>query len=84
MLQNYLTSGASNPDRHLLYLLDSRIDILVNNSGKAVDLPFEQQTLKHWESLVNLKGLGKFFLTQQPFLVSLLEGRESLISPVPR
>lgn len=40
------------------------IDILVNNAGKAVDLPFEQQTLEHWESLVNLNGRGTFLLTQ--------------------
>ena len=40
------------------------IDILVNDAGKAVDLPFEQQTLEHWESLVNLNGRGTFLLTQ--------------------
>ncbi|KAJ6134667.1 hypothetical protein N7523_000989 [Penicillium sp. IBT 18751x] len=41
-----------------------KIDILVNNAGKAVDLPLEQRTLEHWESLVNLNGRGTFLLTQ--------------------
>jgi NAD(P)-dependent dehydrogenase (short-subunit alcohol dehydrogenase family) len=40
------------------------IDILVNNSGKAVDLPFEEQTLEHWENLVNLNSRGTLLLTQ--------------------
>ena len=40
------------------------IDILVNNAGKAVDLPFEEQSLEHWEELVNLNGRGTFLLTQ--------------------
>ncbi|CAG7982775.1 unnamed protein product [Penicillium salamii] len=40
------------------------IDILVNNAGKAVDLPFEEHTLEHWENLVNLNGRGTFLLTQ--------------------
>ncbi|KAB8228843.1 hypothetical protein BDV23DRAFT_167448 [Aspergillus alliaceus] len=40
------------------------IDILVNNAGKTVDLPFEEQTLEHWETLVNVNGRGTFLLTQ--------------------
>ncbi|OQE17787.1 hypothetical protein PENFLA_c023G00699 [Penicillium flavigenum] len=40
------------------------IDILVNNAGKAVDLPFEEQTLEHWENLVNLNSRGTLLLTQ--------------------
>ncbi|KAJ6189975.1 hypothetical protein N7519_004883 [Penicillium mononematosum] len=40
------------------------IDILLNNVGKAVDLPFEEQTLEHWGDLVNLNGRGTFLLTQ--------------------
>lgn len=41
-----------------------KIDILVNNAGIAVNLPFEEQTLAHWDSLVNLNCRGTFLLTQ--------------------
>ncbi|KAK1767555.1 hypothetical protein QBC33DRAFT_587026 [Phialemonium atrogriseum] len=42
-----------------------RIDILVNNAALAINLPFEEQTMEHWDSLVNLNGRGTFLLTQQ-------------------
>ncbi|KXL45388.1 hypothetical protein M433DRAFT_154470 [Acidomyces richmondensis BFW] len=42
-----------------------RIDILVNNAAIAINLPFEEQTLEHWDSLVNLNGRGTFLLTQE-------------------
>ncbi|KUJ14265.1 short chain dehydrogenase [Mollisia scopiformis] len=41
-----------------------KIDILVNNAGLAVNLPFEEQTLDHWDKLVNLNCRGTFLLTQ--------------------
>ncbi|KPM42962.1 hypothetical protein AK830_g3652 [Neonectria ditissima] len=41
-----------------------RVDILVNSAALAVNLPFEEQTLAHWDSLVNLNGRGPFLLTQ--------------------
>jgi NAD(P)-dependent dehydrogenase (short-subunit alcohol dehydrogenase family) len=41
-----------------------QIDILVNNAAVAVNLPFSQQTLEHWDRLVNLNGRGTFLLTQ--------------------
>lgn len=41
-----------------------RIDIVVNNAAVAVNLPFEEQTLAHWDSLVNLNARGTFLLTQ--------------------
>jgi NAD(P)-dependent dehydrogenase (short-subunit alcohol dehydrogenase family) len=41
-----------------------KIDILINNAGIAVNLPLEQQTLEHWDQLVNLNGRGTFLLTQ--------------------
>jgi NAD(P)-dependent dehydrogenase (short-subunit alcohol dehydrogenase family) len=41
-----------------------KIDILVNNAGIAVNLPFEEQTLEHWDSVVNLNCRGTFLLTQ--------------------
>lgn len=41
-----------------------KIDILVNNAALAINLPFEEQTLEHWDSLVNLNGRGTFLLTQ--------------------
>ncbi|KAK1637439.1 hypothetical protein BDP81DRAFT_317713 [Colletotrichum phormii] len=46
------------------------IDILVNNAAIAINLPFEEQTIDHWDSLVNLNGRGTFLLTQQalPYL----------------
>ncbi|KAL5347822.1 hypothetical protein ACLOAV_007232 [Pseudogymnoascus australis] len=39
------------------------IDILVNNAAIAVNLPLEEQTMEHWDSLVNLNGRGTFLLT---------------------
>ncbi|EPE04044.1 short chain type dehydrogenase [Ophiostoma piceae UAMH 11346] len=42
-----------------------RIDILVNNVALAVNLPFEEQTLDHWDQLVNLNCRGTFLLTQK-------------------
>ncbi|KAN0090113.1 short chain type dehydrogenase [Hyaloscypha variabilis] len=41
-----------------------KIDILVNNAGIAVNLPFEEQTLEHWDALLNLNCRGTFLLTQ--------------------
>ena len=41
-----------------------KIDILVNNAAIAVNLPLEEQTIQHWDSLVNLNGRGTFLLTQ--------------------
>ncbi|RYP29687.1 hypothetical protein DL767_006639 [Monosporascus sp. MG133] len=40
------------------------IDILVNNAALAINLPFEEQTMEHWDSLVNLNSRGTFLLTQ--------------------
>ncbi|KAL3470513.1 hypothetical protein BJX99DRAFT_267421 [Aspergillus californicus] len=40
------------------------IDILVNNAGAAVDLALEEQTLEHWDRLVNLNSRGVFLLTK--------------------
>ena len=41
-----------------------RIDIVVNNAALAVNLPLEEQTIEHWDRLVNLNGRGTFLLTQ--------------------
>ena len=41
-----------------------RLDIVVNNAGIGINLPLEQQTLEHWDSLVNLNTRGPFLLTQ--------------------
>ncbi|KAI1498594.1 hypothetical protein F5X99DRAFT_392780 [Biscogniauxia marginata] len=41
-----------------------KVDILVNNAAIAINIPFEEQTLEHWDSLVNLNGRGTFLLTQ--------------------
>ena len=43
---------------------NGQIDILVNNAALAINLPFEEQTLAHWDTLVNLNGRGVFLLTQ--------------------
>ena len=40
------------------------VDILVNNAALAVNLPLEEQTLDHWDTLVNLNGRGPFLLTK--------------------
>ncbi|KIX00396.1 uncharacterized protein Z518_10535 [Rhinocladiella mackenziei CBS 650.93] len=42
-----------------------KVDILVNNAAVAVNLPLEEQTLEHWDSLVNLNGRGVFLLTKE-------------------
>jgi NAD(P)-dependent dehydrogenase (short-subunit alcohol dehydrogenase family) len=42
----------------------SKIDILINNAALAVNLPLEEQTLTHWDTLVNLNGRGTFLATQ--------------------
>lgn len=54
-----------------------KVDILVNNAGVAVNLPFSQQTLEHWDHLVNLNGRGPFLLTQAtlPYLPKRGGGR---------
>jgi NAD(P)-dependent dehydrogenase (short-subunit alcohol dehydrogenase family) len=41
-----------------------KIDILINNAGIAINLPFEEQTLEHWDSLLNLNCRATFLLTQ--------------------
>jgi NAD(P)-dependent dehydrogenase (short-subunit alcohol dehydrogenase family) len=41
-----------------------RIDIVVNNTGLAVNKPLEEQTMNDWDMLVNLNGRGTFLLTQ--------------------
>lgn len=41
-----------------------KIDILINNAALAINLPFEDQTMEDWDSLVNLNGRGTFLLTQ--------------------
>ncbi|KAH7022108.1 hypothetical protein EDB80DRAFT_694050 [Ilyonectria destructans] len=41
-----------------------RVDILVNSAALAVNLPLEEQTLAHWDSLVNLNARGPFLMTQ--------------------
>lgn len=41
-----------------------KVDILVNNAALAVNLPLEDHTLEHWDTLVNLNGRGTFLLTQ--------------------
>lgn len=41
-----------------------RLDIVVNNAALAVNLPLEEQTLDHWDRLVNLNARGTFLLTQ--------------------
>lgn len=52
------------------FLIDSavaeygKLDVVVNNAALAINLPFEEQTLEHWDKLVNLNGRGVFLLTQ--------------------
>ncbi|GME33959.1 putative short chain type dehydrogenase protein [Neofusicoccum parvum] len=41
-----------------------RLDIVVNNAAVAINLPLEEQTLAHWDALVNLNARGTFLLTQ--------------------
>lgn len=47
-----------------------KVDILVNNAGVAINLPLEEQTLTHWDQLVNINGRGTFLLTKEvlPYL----------------
>lgn len=41
-----------------------RIDVLINNAGVAINAPFEEQTMEHWDRIVNLNARGTFLLTQ--------------------
>jgi len=41
-----------------------RIDILINNAGRAVNMAFDKTSPELWDSLVNLNARGTFFLTQ--------------------
>lgn len=59
----------------------NRIDIVVNNAALAVNLPFEEQTLEHWDRLVNLNGRGTFLLTQAA-LRHLTKGSGRIVSIV--
>ncbi|KAI0477634.1 hypothetical protein GGR56DRAFT_692352 [Xylariaceae sp. FL0804] len=62
--------SAEGPGRLVAAALDAlcddkkTIDIVVNNAALAVNLPLEEQTLAHWDQLVNLNGRGTFLLTQ--------------------
>jgi NAD(P)-dependent dehydrogenase (short-subunit alcohol dehydrogenase family) len=58
-----------------------RIDILVNNAALAINLPFEEQTLDHWDKLVNLNGRGAFLLTQAT-LPHLTQGSGRIVNVV--
>ena len=42
-----------------------KIDILVNNSGIAVDKPLIESTQKEWESVINTNLTGTFLCTQK-------------------
>lgn len=58
-----------------------RLDIVVNSAGLAINLPFEEQNLSHWDSLVNLNGRGVFLLTQAA-LPHLTRGRGRIVNIV--
>ncbi|KAI1616162.1 hypothetical protein EDD36DRAFT_124988 [Exophiala viscosa] len=47
-----------------------KVDIVVNNAAVAINKPFEEQTLKDWDTLVSINARGTFLLTQEalPFL----------------
>jgi NAD(P)-dependent dehydrogenase (short-subunit alcohol dehydrogenase family) len=58
-----------------------RVDILVNNAALAVNLPLEEQTLEHWDRLVNLNGRGVFLLTKA-ILPHLTRGSGRIVNVV--
>ncbi|KAF2244173.1 short chain dehydrogenase [Trematosphaeria pertusa] len=58
-----------------------RLDLVVNSAGLAINLPFEEQDLSHWDQLVNLNARGVFLLTQAA-LPHLTEGRGRIINIV--
>ncbi|CAK7218951.1 hypothetical protein SEUCBS140593_003728 [Sporothrix eucalyptigena] len=58
-----------------------RVDVLVNNAGVAINLPFEEQTLEHWDDIVNLNGRGMFLLTQS-VLPHLTKGSGRIVNIV--
>jgi NAD(P)-dependent dehydrogenase (short-subunit alcohol dehydrogenase family) len=59
-----------------------RVDILVNNAALAINLPLEDQTLSHWDTLVNLNGRGPFLLTKAvlPHLPKLPQGGGRIVN----
>ncbi|KAI9159006.1 putative oxidoreductase [Paramyrothecium foliicola] len=56
-----------------------KVDIVVNNAAIAINLPFEEQTLSHWDALVNLNARGTFLLTQSA-LPHLTKGNSRIIN----
>lgn len=49
-----------------------RIDILINNAGIAIDLPFEERRAKHWLETLNTNLIG-MFLTSKYVSVHMLK-----------
>lgn len=41
------------------------IDILVNNAGLQQDAPFEEMTLKQWNTVININLTGQFLCTRE-------------------
>jgi len=55
------------------------LDVLVNNAGVTMNLPFEQVTPEQFDTLYHINVRGQFFLTQAA-LPALLESRGTVIN----
>jgi 3-oxoacyl-[acyl-carrier protein] reductase len=42
-----------------------RIDVLVNNAGIIIDLPFKDRTVEHWKNTLNINLIGMFICSKQ-------------------
>ncbi len=57
-----------------------RIDILMNNAGVAVDLPFDQMTDEAWDTVIDVNLRGTFLCSQLVAPVMLQQKRGKIIT----
>lgn len=57
-----------------------RIDILMNNAGTAVDLPFDQMTDEAWDAVIDVSLRGTFLCSQLVASVMLKQKKGKIIT----
>ena len=56
------------------------LDVLVNNAGITMNLPFEQVTVEQFDTLYNVNIRGMFFLTQAAVPPMIAQGKGAVIN----
>ncbi len=56
------------------------LDVLVNNAGITMNMPFEQVTVEQFDTLYNVNIRGMFFLTQSALPPMVAQGRGVVIN----